>query len=243
MTQAKRPLLTPNQITVLRFFLVFPLFITWFLTQDESLRIGIALVFAAVFVGDCWDGIIAKRYDMRSVFGAYFDPIVDHISYFALCIMLIDAGYLSLWFLFVVLTRDLLVVFLKQFAGASNVVVSASIFAKVKTDLISVPLAGVYLIAVVPGAWQLVVLLGVASYLLTLPVFFEPSKEHTLTTRLTVLLLAVLFWFRPDSITLADYYEILYVGLTLLLVVGSGVGYFLSSRELLSGKSSSTNHD
>ena len=58
-----------------------------------------------------------------------------------------------------------------------------------------------------------------------------------------MLLLAVLFWFRPDSITLADYYEILYVGLTLLLVVGSGVGYFLSSRELLSGKSSSTNHD
>lgn len=243
MTQAKRPLLTPNQITVLRFFLIFPLFITWFLTQDESLRIGLALIFAAVFVGDCWDGIIAKRYDMRSVFGAYFDPIVDHISYFALCIMLIDAGYLSLWFLFVLLTRDLLVVFLKQFAGASDVVISASIFAKVKTDLISVPLAGVYLIAVVPDAWQLVVLLGVAAYLLSLPVFFEPSKEHTLTTRLTVLLLAVLFWFRPDGIALADYYEMLYIGLTLLLVLGSGIGYFLSSRELLFGKSSNPNHD
>ena len=243
MTQATRPLLTPNQITVLRFFLIFPLFITWFLTGDESLRIGIALIFAAVFVGDCWDGIIAKRYDMRSVFGAYFDPIVDHISYFALCIMLIDAGYLSLWFLFIVLTRDLLVVFLKQFAGASNVVVSASIFAKVKTDLISVPLAGVYLIAVVPESWQLAVLLGVAAYLLTLPVFFEPSKEHTLTTRLTVLLLAVLFWFRPDSIALADYYEALYVGLTLFLVVGSGIGYLLSSRELLFAGPGKSNHD
>ena len=243
MTQASQPLLTPNQITVLRFFLIFPLFIAWFLIHDESVRISIALIFAAVFVGDCWDGIIAKRYDMRSVFGAYFDPIVDHISYFALCIMLIDAGYLSLWFLFVVLTRDLLVVFLKQFAGASNVVVSASIFAKVKTDLISVPLAGVYLIAVVPDAWQLIVLLGVAAYLLTLPVFFEPSKEHTLTTRLTVLLLTVLFWFRPDDIALADYYETLYIGLTLLLVLGSGVGYLLSSRELLFGEPGRSNHD
>ena len=215
MTQSNRPFLTPNQITVMRFVLIFPLFVGWFLTQDESLRIGIALAFAAVFVGDCWDGIIAKRYDMRSVFGAYFDPIVDHISYFALCIMLIEAGYLSLWFLFVLLTRDLLVVFIKQFAGASNVVVSASIFAKVKTDLISVPLAGVYLIAVMPEPWQMVILLGVSAYLLTLPVFFEPSREHTLTTRITVALLALLFWLRPDQTPLADYYEMLYMGLTL----------------------------
>ncbi|RLJ20501.1 hypothetical protein DJ030_00565 [bacterium endosymbiont of Escarpia laminata] len=233
MTKSTRPLLTPNQITVLRFFLIFPLLISWFMTQDESIRTWIALAFAAVFVGDCWDGIIAKRYDMRSVFGAYFDPIVDHISYFALLIMLIDAGHFSLWFLFVLLTRDLLVVFIKQFAGASNVVVSASIFAKVKTDLISVPLAGVYLIAVVPESWQMAVLLGVAAYLLTLPVFFEPSREHTLTTRIAVLVLALLFWLRPDQTPLADYYEMLYMGLTLLLVVGSGIGYFWSSRDLL----------
>ncbi len=236
MTKPTRPLLTPNQITVLRFFLIFPLFIGWFATQDETIRIWIALIFAAVFVGDCWDGIIAKRYDMRSVFGAYFDPIVDHISYFALCIMLIEAGYLSLWFLFVLLTRDLLVVFIKQFAGASNVVVSASIFAKVKTDLISVPLAGVYLIAVVPEAWQMADLLGVAAYLLTLPVFFDHSREHTLTTRITVMLLALLFWLRPEQIPLANYYEMLYIGLTLLLVVGSGLGYFWSSRNLLMQK-------
>ena len=233
MTKRTRPLLTPNQITVLRFFLIFPLLIGWFMTQDESIRTWIALAFAAVFVGDCWDGIIAKRYDMRSVFGAYFDPIVDHISYFALCIMLIEAGYLSLWFLFVLLTRDLLVVFIKQFAGASNVVVSASIFAKVKTDLISVPLAGVYLIAVVPEPYRIAVLLGVATYLLSLPVFFDPSREHTLTTRITVLLLAVLFWLRPDQTPLADYYEMLYTGLTLLLVVGSGIGYLWSTRDLL----------
>lgn len=232
MTKSPRPLLTPNQITVLRFLLVFPLIIGWFMTQNETIRIGIALAFAVVFVGDCWDGIIAKRYDMRSVLGAYFDPIVDHISYFALCIMMIEAGHLSLWFLFVLLTRDLLVVFIKQFAGASNVVVSASIFAKVKTDLISVPLVGVYLIAVVPAPWQMAVLLGVAAYLLTLPVFFEPSKEHTVTTRITVLLLALLFWLRPDQTPLADYYEMLYTGLTLLLVVGSGIGYFWSSRNL-----------
>lgn len=233
MTKPNRPLLTPNQITVLRFLVIFPLFVGWFLTRDELLRSGIALAFAAVFVGDCWDGIVAKRYDMRSVFGAYFDPIVDHISYFALCIMLIEAGYLSLWFLFVLLSRDLLVVFIKQLAGAGNQVISASIFAKVKTDLISVPLAGVYLIAVVPEPWRMAVPLGVATYLLTLPVFFEPSKEHTLTTRITVLSLAVLFWLRPDRIPLADYYEMLYIGLTLLLSVGSGVGYFWSSRDLL----------
>ncbi|WP_177418298.1 CDP-alcohol phosphatidyltransferase family protein [endosymbiont of Lamellibrachia barhami] len=103
MTKNTRPLLTPNQITVLRFLLIFPLLIGWFMTQDESIRTWIAMAFALVFVGDCWDGIIAKRYDMRSVFGAYFDPIVDHISYFALLIMLIVDADISLWFLFVLL--------------------------------------------------------------------------------------------------------------------------------------------
>ena len=228
-----KPFLTPNQITVYRFYLIFPLLGVWFLTQNVNVRFVIAILFALVFVGDCWDGVVAKKYNMTSTFGAYFDPIVDHISYFALCIMLLEAGYLSLWFLFIVLTRDLLVVFIKQLAASENQVISASIFAKVKTDLISVPLAGLYLVVVLPPFHQSIVILVVATYLLMLPVFFNPSQEHNRATRITVALLTILFFLRPNEITLAAYYEGLYMGLALIFCVGSGIGYFWSNREII----------
>jgi CDP-diacylglycerol---glycerol-3-phosphate 3-phosphatidyltransferase len=228
-----KPLLTPNQITVYRFYLIFPLFLGWFLSEDVTVRIVIALLFALVFVADCWDGLVASKYKMNSVFGAYFDPIVDHISYFALCIMFIDAGFLTLWFLFLMITRDFLVVFIKQLAGSQNKVISASILAKVKADLISVPLAGVYLMAVVPESYQIFVIAGTFLYLLGLPIFFDFSKEHTKTIRITLAVLGVLFLLRPDSISLPLYYEYLYMGMTLIFSVGSGFEYFWSNREFI----------
>ena len=80
----KGPLFTPNQITTGRLVLVFPLFAAWFLLPDPMWRGSIAALFGLIFIGDNWDGIIARRYQMTSTWGAYLDPVVDHITYFAL---------------------------------------------------------------------------------------------------------------------------------------------------------------
>lgn len=233
MTTTRGPLLTPNQITVSRFILTFPLFIGWFLTPDELIRSLICVGFILVFFADAWDGLVARKYNMSSLFGVYFDPIVDHISYFAMCLMLIEAGYLSLWFLFVFITRDLLVVFLKQYAAAEKVVISASFLAKAKADIISVPLACVYLMVVVGETAQIMILIGLAAYLFSLKFIFNSSREHMLTMRFSVLILAVVFFLRPEGIDLARYYELVYIALALIMCVGSGILYFWSSRELL----------
>ncbi len=234
MSTPDRPLFTPNMITLIRFVLLFPLFALWFLVPDPFWRGWIALAFGVIFVADNWDGVVARRYGMKSTLGAYFDPIVDHITYFGLCLMLIDAGYLSLWFLFLLITRDLLVVFLKQYAAAQNRVISASIFAKVKADLTSIPLAALYLVAVLPPTYGAMIIASMAVYLLTLPLWYDPGQEHTKATRVTVALLIPLFLLQPAGFTLATWYEFIYVGLALLFNLGSGIAYFISNQELFS---------
>ncbi len=236
MPESNKPLFTPNQITVTRFILIGPLFFLWFLTESIWIRSAICIIFMAIFVADAWDGLIARKYDMGSVLGVYFDPIVDHVSYFALCIMLIEAGHLSLWFLFIVITRDLLVVFVKQFAAAKNVVISASFLAKVKADLVSVPLAGLYLIHVAPESYRMPIIIAMGLYLLAFKFIFDPSDEHTRTLRASVAVLALVFWLRPESIPLTVYYERVYVILSLIAILGAGGLYFWKSRTLLFSK-------
>jgi CDP-diacylglycerol--glycerol-3-phosphate 3-phosphatidyltransferase len=233
MSNNPSPLVTPNQITITRFVLIGPLFYTWFATESVYIRQLICLVFILIFVADAWDGLIARKYNMGSVLGVYFDPIVDHISYFALSIMLVDQGYLSLWFLFVIIARDLLVVFVKQYAAASNVVIKASFLAKVKADLVSVPLACLYLINTVDPTWQIYIVGAIGLYLLAFKFIFDPTPEHTKTLRGSVAVLALIFFLRPDSIALTQYYEQVYVIVAVVATVGSALLYFWNSSSLL----------
>ncbi|MBF0195785.1 MAG: CDP-alcohol phosphatidyltransferase family protein [Magnetococcales bacterium] len=232
MSDNHSPLVTPNQITITRFLLIGPLFYAWFASESINFRMGICYIFVLIFVADAWDGLIARKYNMGSVFGVYFDPIVDHISYFALCIMLISEGFLSLWFLFIIIARDLLVVFVKQYAGASRVVIKASFLAKVKADLVSVPLACLYIINVVDPKWQLYVVVAIGLYLLAFKFIFDPTPEHTVTLRGSIIFLALVFFFRPDSIPLPQYYEQVYVVMAIFATVGSALLYFWNSKAL-----------
>ncbi|MBF0370383.1 MAG: CDP-alcohol phosphatidyltransferase family protein [Magnetococcales bacterium] len=237
MGNLKKPLLTPNQITVSRFVLIFPLFALWFAMPDVTTRTLICLTFTLIFAFDAVDGLVARTYNMGSTFGVYFDPIVDHISYFALCIMLIDAGYLSLWFLFLIIIRDLLVVFIKQYAAAMNQVIKASFLAKAKAELVSVPLACLYLMNVVDATIQPLILLGIVVYLLSFKYIFKATYEHTVTLRAALVVLAVIFWLRPEEIELAVYYETIYTWMTLIAVWGSAALYFWNSWDLLFSES------
>ena len=230
------PVLTPNQITASRFFLIFPLFVGWFLAEDVLFRSLICLGFIAIFVADAWDGLVARTYGMSSVFGVYFDPIVDHISYFALCIMLIEIGHLAGWFLFVFIVRDFLVVFVKQYAAAKNVVISASFLAKVKAELISVPLACLYPIYAVEDPYSLLIMVAITAYLLGFKYIFKASSEHTLTIRVSLVILAVIFILKPAHISLASYYETVYIGVALVAALGSAALYFFNNRALFFGK-------
>ncbi|HLM40970.1 MAG TPA: CDP-alcohol phosphatidyltransferase family protein [Microvirga sp.] len=96
----------PNLITVFRLVLV-PLVVLMILQG----RWGVAFTaFVIAGASDGIDGYIARRFDMRSEFGAIIDPLADKALLVSIYITLALVGVLPDWVVVVVVSRDLIMV-------------------------------------------------------------------------------------------------------------------------------------
>jgi len=96
----------PNAITVLRAALI-PL-LAWLLLERDY---GRALVlFVALGLSDLADGIIARRFDLRTRFGAIADPLADKLAMLTVVLLLAQHDWLPWWFALLVIGRDVLIV-------------------------------------------------------------------------------------------------------------------------------------
>ncbi len=96
----------PNLITLCRLAAV-PLVI-W-LILDDDMMIAFWVFFAAA-LSDAADGIIAKQFDMETVFGAFLDPIADKALLVGVYLTLGHVGILPTWLVILVVFRDILIV-------------------------------------------------------------------------------------------------------------------------------------
>ena len=96
----------PNLITIFRLVLV-PLVVLMILQG----RWGAAFTaFVIAGVSDGIDGYIARRFDMRSEFGAIIDPLADKALLVSIYITLAVVGVLPDWVAVVVVSRDVFMV-------------------------------------------------------------------------------------------------------------------------------------
>ncbi len=92
----------PNAITLLRVLLVAP--IAWLLWQ---MRYPEALVLMAIAgASDAVDGLLARRFDWGTEFGALVDPLADKLMVVAVFLALTGQGLIPLWLAAVVIGRD-----------------------------------------------------------------------------------------------------------------------------------------
>jgi cardiolipin synthase len=96
----------PNLITIGRLIIV-PLVVV--MIMQERWPAAFAL-FVIAGVSDGIDGFIARRFDMRSEFGAYIDPIADKALLVSIYVTLAVVGVLPGWLAIVVVSRDLMIV-------------------------------------------------------------------------------------------------------------------------------------
>lgn len=105
-----RPLTVPNFITLLRLAMI-PFFILALADRDFRLA---TLVFVLAGLSDSLDGFLARALNMRSVFGAYLDPIADKLllstAYVGLTIDQGQAVVIPIWLTILALSRDILIV-------------------------------------------------------------------------------------------------------------------------------------
>jgi CDP-diacylglycerol--glycerol-3-phosphate 3-phosphatidyltransferase len=112
-----------NKITILR-ILMIPVFVFLLIqyvrdyqrgTPVEWMRYAAVGVFVLAAVSDGVDGFIARRFNQKSVLGAYLDPIADKALLISALVMLSrDHGeafaQLPLWFPVLVISRDAILV-------------------------------------------------------------------------------------------------------------------------------------
>jgi cardiolipin synthase len=96
----------PNLITIFRLILV-PIVIVTIMQGRWSAAF---ILFVVAGVSDAVDGFIAKRFDMRSEFGAYIDPLADKALLVSIYVTLAIVGVLPSWLSIVVVSRDLMIV-------------------------------------------------------------------------------------------------------------------------------------
>jgi cardiolipin synthase len=96
----------PNLITVLRLILV-PLVI---LAISDGRWLTAFLLFVVAGLSDAADGAIARRFNMRTEFGAYLDPLADKALLVSIYIAMSIVEALPRWLAITVVSRDLMIV-------------------------------------------------------------------------------------------------------------------------------------
>jgi len=67
-------------------------------------------IFVAAGVSDAVDGFLAKRFNARTEFGAYLDPLADKALLVATYVALGWMGHLPVWLVILVVFRDILII-------------------------------------------------------------------------------------------------------------------------------------
>ena len=67
-------------------------------------------IFVAAGVSDAVDGFLAKRFGMETELGRYLDPLADKALLVAVFITLGQMGYLPVWLVILVVSRDVLII-------------------------------------------------------------------------------------------------------------------------------------
>ncbi len=107
----------PNLLTVGR-ILVTPLLLLLLTIPSKAGQMSAAILFALASLSDYYDGVLARRYGVRSRFGQYLDPLADKVLILGTFIALaLEAPDLVPWWAVVAIAlRDVVVTALRSWA-------------------------------------------------------------------------------------------------------------------------------
>lgn len=102
-------------------------------TEVEVLWLGLCLLgLVLAEISDVADGMVARRTGSVSDLGKLLDPLSDSIFRQFVFLGFLVSGWLPLWMMAVLFSRDILVAYLRVFAGLQDVVLAARLSGKVK---------------------------------------------------------------------------------------------------------------
>lgn len=144
----------PNQLTILRLFLVLPfIIVAGFILSYPEQSISFydfnhktiiflinGILFFLAMITDWLDGFLARKYQVITTFGKLFDPIADKFMTSAAFIFLAILKLTPFFVPIIFILRDILVDGSRNLAAKHNRQVQANIWGKLKTILQTVAL-------------------------------------------------------------------------------------------------------
>ena len=95
----------PNLLSISRLFLVFPLIL--FLEINRPFYVFILIIIGGLT--DYFDGLIARKFNLKTRSGAILDPLSDKVFYLIPLIFLCKNNLIPFWSLTLILFRELII--------------------------------------------------------------------------------------------------------------------------------------
>lgn len=137
----------PNYLTLGRILLIPVLMIFLIKISPEKsweYNLVMGLIASAVFiiaaVSDLVDGYYARKFNINSHFGKYFDPLADKLMVLAVMIMLIPLNRIPAWIVVIFLAREFTITALRGIGTAEGIHLPADKWGKKKTVLQNIAL-------------------------------------------------------------------------------------------------------
>jgi CDP-diacylglycerol--glycerol-3-phosphate 3-phosphatidyltransferase len=128
------PVTLPNWLSLGRILLI-PVFMVALLGNIRHGDLIAVVVFSVAAATDSLDGYLARSRQSVTTMGALLDPLADKLLISAALISLVSLDRLAAWVAMVIIAREFAVTGLRLIAAAENVVISASVWGKVKTAM------------------------------------------------------------------------------------------------------------
>ena len=141
----------PNFLTSTRILLI-PVFLYCLFADFSHGKLLAFIVFIFAAITDAYDGKIARKYDIESNFGVYFDPLADKLlvlsAFYGFMFLPILSTTVKLWMIILISFRDIIVTLMRtlmQYKGVSMITSKAG---KLKTflQIITINFILIYLI-------------------------------------------------------------------------------------------------
>ena len=128
----------PNFLTSTRILLV-PVFLYCLFTDFSHGKLLALIVFLSAAITDAYDGKIARKYDIESKFGIFFDPLADKLlvlsAFYGFMFLPVLSTTVKLWMIILISFRDILVTLMRTLMQYKGVTMITSKAGKLKTFL------------------------------------------------------------------------------------------------------------
>ncbi|HLI08983.1 MAG TPA: CDP-diacylglycerol--glycerol-3-phosphate 3-phosphatidyltransferase [Ktedonobacteraceae bacterium] len=134
----------PNLLSASRMVGTILVFILVLVNQPTAFLLA-TLVFFLASVTDYFDGYLARRLKVVSQLGIFLDLTADKVFVSTILVALVQIGLVPAWIVFIIITREFLVMGLRSMAAAKGTVIPAGMWGKQKTFITLVAMGGILL--------------------------------------------------------------------------------------------------